>query len=155
MLSILPVRRVGVAAGTVRLWRGRYAAEVKALAYPAAYDVHRAHVTGLCSDTTGIGPFTDLVDEVMTQEPYASARRVFRIVDNGSSHRGEACWPGSNGTNRKSETGNTSTTISLPHWQPPDNPRGTSGADHLAADHDPMPLTLRRSPCGHITTSRT
>jgi len=61
-----------------------------ALAYLAAYDVHRAHVIGLCQDTTGIDPFTDLVDEVMTQEPYASARRVFWIVDNGSSHRGQA-----------------------------------------------------------------
>ena len=61
-----------------------------ALAYLAAYDVHRARVTGLCSDTTGIEPFTDLVDEVMTQEPYASARRVFWVVDNGSSHRGQA-----------------------------------------------------------------
>jgi DDE superfamily endonuclease len=27
---------------------------------------------------------------VMTQEPYASAERVFWIVDNGSSHRGQA-----------------------------------------------------------------
>ena len=61
-----------------------------ALAYLAAYDVHRAHVIGLCSGTTGIDPFTDLVDEVMTQEPYASARRVFWVVDNGSSHRGQA-----------------------------------------------------------------
>jgi transposase len=61
-----------------------------ALAYLAAYDVHRAHVIGLCQDTTGIDPFTELVDEVMTQEPYASARRVFWIVDNGSSHRGQA-----------------------------------------------------------------
>ena len=61
-----------------------------ALAYLAAYDVHRAHVIGLCQDTTGIAPFTDLVDEVMTAEPYASARRVFWIVDNGSSHRGQA-----------------------------------------------------------------
>lgn len=61
-----------------------------ALAYLAAYDVHRAHVTGLCHDTTGIDPFTDLVDEVMTREPYASAKRVFWIVDNGSSHRGQA-----------------------------------------------------------------
>ena len=61
-----------------------------ALAYLAAYDVHRARVIGLCSDTTGIGPFTDLVDEVMTQEPYAPARRVFWVVDNGSSHRGQA-----------------------------------------------------------------
>jgi transposase len=61
-----------------------------ALAYLAAYDVHRAQVFGLCFDTTGIAPFTDLVDEVMTQEPYASAARVFWVVDNGSSHRGQA-----------------------------------------------------------------
>lgn len=61
-----------------------------ALAYLAAYDVHQARVIGLCSDTTGIDPFTELVDEVMTREPYASARRVFWIVDNGSSHRGQA-----------------------------------------------------------------
>jgi DDE superfamily endonuclease len=31
-----------------------------------------------------------LVNDVMTTEPYASARRVFWIVDNGSSHRGAA-----------------------------------------------------------------
>jgi hypothetical protein len=60
-----------------------------ALAYLAAYDVHRAHVTGLCAETTGIDPFLELVEEVMTQEPYASAHRVFWIVDNGSSHRGQ------------------------------------------------------------------
>jgi transposase len=61
-----------------------------ALAYLAAYDVHRAQVIGLCSDTTGIDPFKELVEEVMTREPYASARRVFWVVDNGSSHRGQA-----------------------------------------------------------------
>jgi len=55
----------------------------------AAYDVHRAHVTGLCFDTTGIDPFMELAEEVMTQQPYASAKRVFWIVDNGSSHRGQ------------------------------------------------------------------
>ena len=57
------------------------------LAYLAAYDVHRAHVIGRCEHTTGIKPFTALVDEVMTQQPYATARRVFWIVDNGASHR--------------------------------------------------------------------
>jgi transposase len=57
------------------------------LAYLAAYDVHRARVIGRCEHTTGIKPFTALVDEVMTQQPYASAHRVFWIVDNGSSHR--------------------------------------------------------------------
>ena len=99
-----------------------------ALAYLAACDVHRAHVTGFCS---GIDPFTDLVDEVMTQEPYASARRV-PSRSNGSSPlpTSRTYWPGSSGTNRKSEPSSTDTTISLPHWQPHDDPRGTSDADH-------------------------
>jgi hypothetical protein len=60
-----------------------------ALAYPAAYDVHQAAVFGRCEPTTGIVPFMNLVTQVMTQEPYASAKRVFWIVDNGSSHRGK------------------------------------------------------------------
>ena len=61
-----------------------------ALAYLAAWDVHRAQVLGLCEPTTGIEPFRRLVDLVMQQEPYRSARRVFWITDNGSSHRGQA-----------------------------------------------------------------
>jgi transposase len=58
------------------------------LAYLAAYDVHHAQVIGHCAPTTGIVPFTALVEKVMTREPYASARRVFWVVDNGCSHRG-------------------------------------------------------------------
>jgi hypothetical protein len=71
-----------------------------ALAYLAAWDVHRGKVFGRCEQTTGIEPFGRLVEQVMTQEPYASAHRVFWIVDNGSSHRGKAAiqrletaWP--------------------------------------------------------------
>jgi transposase len=71
-----------------------------ALAYLAAWDVHRGQVTGRCEDTTGIAPFARLVKQVMTAEPYASANRVFWITDNGSSHRGPAsaermatAWP--------------------------------------------------------------
>jgi hypothetical protein len=60
-----------------------------ALAYLAAYDVHRAKIYGRCDPTTGIEPFTALVEQVMTAEPYASADRVFWVVDNGSSHRGQ------------------------------------------------------------------
>ena len=60
------------------------------LAYLAAYDVHHAKVIGRCAPTTGIAPFTELVQQVMTTEPYASARRVFWVVDNGSSHAGAA-----------------------------------------------------------------
>jgi transposase len=70
------------------------------LAYFAAYDVHRAHVIGATAPKTGIEPYTNLVTQVMTTEPYASARRVFWVVDNGSSHNGarsiermETAWP--------------------------------------------------------------
>ncbi|MFI1736037.1 hypothetical protein ACH40E_44070 [Streptomyces acidicola] len=55
----------------------------------AAYDVHHATVFGRCEPTTGIDPFMALVAQVMSQEPYASAKRVFWVVDNGSSHRGK------------------------------------------------------------------
>jgi hypothetical protein len=61
-----------------------------ALAYLAAYDVHQATVFGHCEPTTGIAPFMALVAQVLSQEPYASAKRVLWIVDNGSSHRGKA-----------------------------------------------------------------
>lgn len=61
-----------------------------ALAYLAAWDVRRAKVFGRCESTTGIEPFGRLVQQVMEQEPYRSAQRVFWIVDNGSSHRGAA-----------------------------------------------------------------
>jgi hypothetical protein len=75
-------------------------ARAGALAYIAAWDVHRAKVFGRCERKTGIAPFMRLVAQVMRQEPYRSARRVFWIVDNGSSHRGRraadrlrAKWP--------------------------------------------------------------
>jgi hypothetical protein len=61
-----------------------------ALAYLAAWDVRRAKLFGACESTTGIEPFGRLVEQVMAQEPYRAAKRVFWIVDNGSSHRGAA-----------------------------------------------------------------
>ena len=71
-----------------------------ALNYIAAWDVRQAKIFGRCEPKTGIQPFDGLVNDVMTQRPYASARRVFWIVDNGSSHRGQAAiqrlkakWP--------------------------------------------------------------
>ena len=71
-----------------------------ALNYLAAWDVRRAKIFGRCEPKNGIAPFWRLVDQVMKQEPYRSAERVFWIVDNGSSHRGEpsiarfqAAWP--------------------------------------------------------------
>jgi len=59
-----------------------------AWAYLAAWDVRRAKVFGRCERKTGIAPFERLAAQVMRQEPYRSARRVFWIMDNGSSHRG-------------------------------------------------------------------
>lgn len=61
-----------------------------ALAYLAAWDVRRAKIFGRCDLTTGIVPFDGLVQQVMSQDPYRQAKRVFWIVDNGSSHRGQA-----------------------------------------------------------------
>ena len=60
------------------------------LAYLAAWDVHHANLFDRVEPKTGIEPFARLVEHVMTTEPYASARRVFWIVDNGSSHAGQS-----------------------------------------------------------------
>jgi DDE superfamily endonuclease len=69
--------------------------QMGALTYLAALDIgRRGHrpprVFGRSERRGGIEPFDRLVWQVMTSEPYASARRVFWIVDNGSSHRGQA-----------------------------------------------------------------
>jgi hypothetical protein len=60
-----------------------------ALQYLAAWDVRRGYIMGRCEPTTGIKPFGRLVNQVLAEEPYRSAERLFWIVDNGSSHRGE------------------------------------------------------------------
>ena len=61
-----------------------------ALQYLAAWDVQRGIIMGRCEPSTGIEPFGRLVTQVMEQEPYKAAERVFWVVDNGSSHRGQA-----------------------------------------------------------------
>ena len=61
-----------------------------ALQYLAAWDVRRGQVLGRCEKQTGLDSFGRLVEQVMKSEPYRSAKRVFWVVDNGSSHRGEA-----------------------------------------------------------------
>src|ERR1051326_4433592 len=57
--------------------------------YLAACDVHRAKVFDRCELNSGIAPVDRLVGEVMSQEPYTSARRVFWLMDNCSAHRGQ------------------------------------------------------------------
>ena len=71
-----------------------------ALTYLAAWDVHRAKLFGRCEPKTTMAAVDRLVAQVMSSEPYRSARRVFWISDNCSSHRGEkaaarlrAAWP--------------------------------------------------------------
>jgi hypothetical protein len=71
-----------------------------AWAYLAAWDGHRARVFGRCEAKTGIAPFDRLVVQVMRQEPYRSAPRVFWITNNDSAHRDhravarlQARWP--------------------------------------------------------------
>jgi DDE superfamily endonuclease len=59
------------------------------LAYLAAWDVHHANLFDRVEQTTGIVPFGRLVDQVMNIEPYRSARTVYWVVDNGSSHAGK------------------------------------------------------------------
>jgi hypothetical protein len=68
--------------------------------YLAAWDVRRAKIFGRCARRNGIQPFDSLIAEVMDQEPYGSAKRVFWITDNCSVHRGQKCvqrlqarWP--------------------------------------------------------------
>src|SRR5271167_3146458 len=91
----------GLAADPGRLRRVEFEYERGGtLAYMGAYDVHRARLMGTVAEKTGIVPFMELAERVMTPEPYASARRVYWVVDNGSSHRGQrsvermhAAWP--------------------------------------------------------------
>ncbi len=61
-----------------------------AVTYLDAWDVRRGQVMGRTEPKGGIAAFDRLVWQVMTKEPYRSARRVFWIVDNGSDHRGKA-----------------------------------------------------------------
>jgi len=61
-----------------------------AVTYFDAWVVRRGGVIGRSERKGAIAAFDRLVWQVMTKEPYASARRVFWIVDNGSDHRGKA-----------------------------------------------------------------
>jgi hypothetical protein len=90
-LQILSRRHPGLPPAPRR--PGRFEFEYErhgTVAYLAAYDVHRPRLMGRVEPTTGIAPFTALVNQVMTAEPYASARRMYWVADNGSSHAGRA-----------------------------------------------------------------
>src|SRR5215207_1851040 len=84
-----------VLSGQKRRLRPHYVSPVNGtaptLAYLAALDVHdpRRGLFGHCEPKISNDAFDALVEEVMTSEPYASAQRVFWVVDNGTSHRGQ------------------------------------------------------------------
>jgi hypothetical protein len=80
-------RSTPVAPGRPRRVEHEYARR-GAWAYLAAWDVHHARLFGRCEARNGIAAFDRLVEQVMRQEPYRSARRVFWVTDNGSAHRG-------------------------------------------------------------------
>ncbi len=75
-----------------------------ALCYLAAWDVRRAKLFDRCEHTGGIEPFDRLVAQVMTQEPYASARRVFWIVDTAPPTAANARSTASRATTRISSS---------------------------------------------------
>jgi hypothetical protein len=63
----------------------------------AAWDVQQGRVLGRCEAKTGLEPFGRLVKQGMGHPAYRTPcgrsnvrRRVFWVVDNGSSHRGQA-----------------------------------------------------------------
>jgi hypothetical protein len=56
------------------------------VAYHAAWDVFRGQVFGRVAPNTCIATFNQLIDLVMTQEPYQSSARTFWIVDGGCAH---------------------------------------------------------------------
>jgi hypothetical protein len=49
------------------------------LADMGAYDVHHARLYGMVADKTGIVPFMELVDKVMSQQPYTTADTVYSV----------------------------------------------------------------------------
>ena len=134
-----------------------------ALAYLAAYDIHQATVFGRTEPTTGIAPFMTLVARVMSREPYASAKRVFWVVDNG----------------QRTTDNDTAVPVEVHHLRPGRsagqarpahrrsprrilrradsmiNPRRISGADHLGGLHqEASPRSPRARPSAPDHTPR-
>jgi hypothetical protein len=67
-----------------------------AWSYWAAWDVHRAKLFGRCEKKCGIAPTDRLIAEVMSQEPYKSAKRVFWINGLSLAMTFPLCWQSCN-----------------------------------------------------------
>lgn len=57
--------------------------------YMAGWDVFKGRLIGKCVRRKTKAAFRSLVCKIMEMEPYKSAKRVFFVVDNGSTHRPE------------------------------------------------------------------
>jgi len=71
--------------GHIRLVEFEYQ-RLGTIAYHAAWDVLRGRLFGRIAPNTCIATFNQLVDLVMTQDPYQNADRTFWIVDGGCAH---------------------------------------------------------------------
>jgi hypothetical protein len=56
------------------------------VAYHAAWDVFRAQIFGRVAPNTCIATFNQLIDVVMSQQPYQNSVRTFWVVDGGCAH---------------------------------------------------------------------
>lgn len=84
------------------------------LAYLAAMDVQEPQrgLSARARPKISNDAFDDLVAEVMRAQPYASARSVFWVLDNGTIHRGQAASTAS------STAGHTSCSSTCPSTPP-------------------------------------
>ncbi|MFF8603127.1 hypothetical protein ACF065_33430 [Streptomyces sp. NPDC015232] len=89
MASCIGHRGAGTVAGGAGCGADHAYGRGDAFAYLTAYDVHAAKLFGRIEERTGIVPFMNPVAHVMNQEPCASAKRVFWVVDNRSSRSGQ------------------------------------------------------------------
>jgi len=71
--------------GHIRLVEFEYE-RLGTIAYHAAWDVLRGRLFGRIAPNTCIATFNQLVDLVMTRDPYQDAGRTFWIVDGGCAH---------------------------------------------------------------------
>lgn len=150
------------------------------LAYLAAYDIQRAEVFGRCEQSTGIVPFMGLVEQVMGNEPYASAKQVFsivqrRVVSPKRLHRPRRGPKPAPGIRRPLQRHSTAVPVEVHHFRPGRsagrarpaycrsprrilrchgsviNPRRTFGADHLAGqDVGFLSVSLIRGARTHV-----
>jgi hypothetical protein len=87
--SVQILARCHASLSTIPGYRQRVEFEYKrqgTVAYHAAWDVFQGKIFGRVAPNTCIATFNQLIDLVMSQAPYQTAKRVFWIVDGGCAH---------------------------------------------------------------------